>query len=230
MARKRFQRGQLLLRGTRNPVWVGRWREDVIENGCVRRIQRKEILGTKTDYPTRKLALRALEDRLADINHVSYQPKPVAKFAEFAEKWQRFVLPNLKPSSQPPIKSQLRKRLLPALGSVAMKDITGERVQSFLVDCDLNPKTIKNLIGTLRIMWNSAKAWGYVGHGPIQWACAARMGRACPTLLLTGGHQNASLTRQSHPTTRSSGSLLRPASDAERCALWTSRTSTSTAV
>ena len=167
MARRRYQRGGLILRGKKHPVWIGRWREDVIQNGTVKRVERWEPLGTKDDYPTRKLALRALEDRLTTINNPAYRPRPVAKFSEFAEKWQCLVLPNLKPSSQPPIRSQLRRHLLPALGSVAMKDFTGELVQSFVSDCDLNPKTIKNLVGTLRIMWNSARAWDYVSHDPF---------------------------------------------------------------
>src|SRR5271157_4539301 len=101
MARKRFQRGQLLLRGKRNPVWVGRWREDVIQDGQIQRVQRWETLGTKADYPTRKLALRALEDRLSIINNVSYRPPPVAKFSEFAKRWQEIVLSQHKPSTQP---------------------------------------------------------------------------------------------------------------------------------
>jgi len=168
MARKRFQRGRLILRGVRNPVWVGRWREDIIENGQIRRREVAEILGTKADYPTRKLALRALEGRLSPINNVSYRPRPVAKFSDFAEKWQRIVLPNLKPSSQPPMRSQVRKHLAPAFGQVAMKDLSGELVQSFITDCHRSPKTVHNLIATLRIMWNSAKAWGYVSHDPFE--------------------------------------------------------------
>src|ERR1039457_1649632 len=99
MARKRFQRGHLMLRGD---LWVGRWREDVIEDGKVRRVLGWHPLGTKSDYPTKKLALRALEDRLSVINNLSYRPRPVAKFSEFAEKWEKVVLPNLKPSSRPP--------------------------------------------------------------------------------------------------------------------------------
>jgi hypothetical protein len=74
MARRRFQRGQLLLRGKKRPVWVGRWREDIIENGQILRVQKCRILGSKADYPTRKLALRALEDQLADINKLAYRP------------------------------------------------------------------------------------------------------------------------------------------------------------
>ena len=61
----------------------------------------------------------------------------------------------------------VRKHLLPTFSTVAMKDFSGELVQSFIADCDRNPKTIKNLIGTLRIMWNSAKAWDYVSHDPF---------------------------------------------------------------
>ena len=167
MARRRFQRGQLVLRGKRSPVWVGRYREDIIRDGKIQRLEKWVILGTKTDYPTRKLALRALEDLLTDINNLSYRPRPVAQFSEFAKRWQEIVLSQHKPSTQPPIRSQLRKHLIPQLGNVAMKDITGELLQSFISDCDLSAKTVKNLVGTLRIMWNSAKAWGYVGHDPF---------------------------------------------------------------
>ena len=167
MARKRFQRGQLILRGRRHPVWVGRWREDVIRDGKIERVHMCETLGTKTDYPTRKLAQRALEDRLSTINNVSYRPRPVAKFSEFAARWQKIVLTQYKPSTQPPIRSQLRKHLIPKLGGLAMKDLTGELMQSFVSDCELSPKTVRNLVATLRIMWNSAKAWGYVGHDPF---------------------------------------------------------------
>jgi integrase len=30
-----------------------------------------------------------------------------------------------------------------------------------------NPKTVRNLIATLRMMWTSARAWGYVAHNPF---------------------------------------------------------------
>ena len=60
MARRRFQRGQLFEWGIDRKVWVGRWREDVIVDGKISRRQVKEIIGTRNDYPTRKLALRQL--------------------------------------------------------------------------------------------------------------------------------------------------------------------------
>src|SRR5271157_2028832 len=146
MARRRFQRGQLVLRGKRSPVWVGRYREDIIRGGKIERLEKWVILGTKTDYPTRKLALRALEDLLADINNLSYRPRPVAQFSEFAKRWQEIVLSQHKPSTQPPVCSQLRKHLIPRLGNVAMKDISGELLQSCISDCGLCAKTVQNLV------------------------------------------------------------------------------------
>lgn len=86
MARRRFQRGQLSVRGKKQRVWVARWREDVVlPDGGVRRPRRCEVLGTLKEYPTR-LAERALDQRLAEINSLTYQPRPTATFREFGSE------------------------------------------------------------------------------------------------------------------------------------------------
>ena len=88
----------MILRGTRQKKWVGKWREDVIEpSGRVRRIQRREVIGTKEEYPTRKLAQRALDQRLSDVNSLTYRARPTATFRDFATKWQNIVLTQHKP-------------------------------------------------------------------------------------------------------------------------------------
>ena len=120
-----------------------------------------------SDYPTRKLALRALEARLSTINSPTYRARPTATFAEFANRWDATVLSQHKPSTQSAIKSQLRRWLLPELGDCALKDLDGQRLQAFVSKRDCNSKTIRNLVATLRMMWNSARAWGYVAHNPF---------------------------------------------------------------
>jgi integrase len=171
MARRRYQKGSLI---ERNGMWIGLWRETVLEDGKPKRKLVWHPLGSRKEYPTERLALRALEQAVteAGINLITYRPKPIAKFSQFAESWQRKVLPNLKPSTQPPIRSQLRRHIVPLLGDVVLKDITEETLQTFVTTClaeprQCSPKTIKNLIATMRIMWNSAKVWGYVGHDPF---------------------------------------------------------------
>jgi hypothetical protein len=72
MARFRYQKGYVFLRGT---VWYGKYREDVVgKDGLVRRVQRRTPLGTKVQYPTKRLAERRLEQILSRINDPMYRP------------------------------------------------------------------------------------------------------------------------------------------------------------
>ena len=168
MARRRYQRGTIYIRGKRNPVWVARWRESVSgPNGEEIRVQRKEVLGTKRDFPTKRLAERELEARLSPINSLTYRGMRTASFAEFVAVWQNNALTQLKPSTQPPIRSQITKWLIPYFGKCGMKDIGGQMIQMFLQESKLSPKTCRNLVATMRMLWNSAKGWGYVMHDPF---------------------------------------------------------------
>ena len=172
MARKRYQRGQLLLKGKERKVWVARWREDIIRpDGSICRRRRSQVLGTAKEYPTRRLAERALEQTLSReaVNSVEYQPRPTATFREFATKWQKDVLSQLKPSTASADQSRLRKHLLPELGDLCMKDLTAQTIQAMIARKanSVSPKSLRNLIVLLRMMWNQAKAWGYVQHDPF---------------------------------------------------------------
>jgi hypothetical protein len=83
MARRRYQRGQL---SSIEGSWTARWREDIIaSNGEVRRVRRKETIGTVKEFPTKRLAQRELNRHLKDVNAENYRPRPQATFAEFAE-------------------------------------------------------------------------------------------------------------------------------------------------
>jgi hypothetical protein len=166
MARRRYQRGQLSsVKGS----WIARWREDIIaSNGKVRRVRRKETIGTVKQYPTKRLAQRELDRRLKEVNAEDYRPRPQATFAEFAERWMESVMKQHKPSSQSSEKSDLSRILVPHFGPMSLKDITAEAVQVFVTSLEGSPKTARNLICTMRIVWNKAKEWGYISHNPFQ--------------------------------------------------------------
>jgi len=168
MARRRYQNGTVFLRGTRNAVWVGQWRESVIgSDGQEKRVLRKEVLGTKQEFPTKRLAERELAAKLSPINSLTYRGLRAASFMEFSRTWLNNALPNMKPSSQGPINSQLTKWLVPHFGKCSMRDIGTLMVQEFLGGTKLSPKSKKNLLVTMQMMWNSAKKWGYVNHDPL---------------------------------------------------------------
>jgi Phage integrase, N-terminal SAM-like domain len=160
MARRRYQRGHLRLRGKRAKVWVAMWREDVIApDGTTRRIRKSEVLGTLKEYKTRRLAERALEQRLSDVNSLTYKPRPTATFSEFAKKWQTDVLSQHKRSTQSADKSRIRKHLDPELGTMCMKAISRELLQAFVARkaTILSAKSVRNLIALLGEMWVSSK-------------------------------------------------------------------------
>ena len=166
MARRRYQRGQL---SSVEGNWIARWREDIIASkGEVRRVRRKETIGTVKQYPTKRLAQRELDRRLQEVNAEDYRPRPQAIFAEFAERWMESVMKQHKPSSQSSEKSDLSRILVPHFGPMSLKDITAEAVQVFVTSLKGSPKTARNLICTMRIVWNKAKEWGYISHDPFQ--------------------------------------------------------------
>ena len=167
MARRRFQYGSVILR---SKTWYGKWREDEIQpDGTVKRVQKLEKLGTLKDYSTKRLAQRALEQKLTDINSLTYKPRPTATFQQFAERWQKDVLTQQKRSTQSAEKSRLRKHLIPDLGELAMKDITRETLQAFVARKakTLSPKSVRNLVALLREMWMQARTDGYSNVDPF---------------------------------------------------------------
>lgn len=164
LARRRYQGGSLYLM---NGKWYGRWREDEVREGEMYRVNRRVVLGTKADLPTRRLAQRVLDHRLSDINAPDYRPKPVATFGEFADQWAVSVLTQHKPSTQHALKSHLRNSLK-FFNHYPLKDIKPSLIQTFISRSKAAPKTTKNWLATLKMVWKTAKAWGYVDHNPFE--------------------------------------------------------------
>jgi integrase len=169
-------------------IWVGRWREDRIENGRTHRVRKTEVLGTLRDFRTKKLAQRELDRRLAKINDPHYRPSVVITLAEFFERWEEKELPNLKPSTATTIRSQIRRHLAPLLGDVQLSDLTAERIQGAIANVTRSyaPKTVRNLRATLQIVWRAAQAWGYVTHDAIAGVRVPRRGRVDRFFLSLG--------------------------------------------
>ncbi|HTQ59991.1 MAG TPA: site-specific integrase [Candidatus Solibacter sp.] len=164
MARRRYQKGWVLLRG-RNPVWVGRWREYVIgSDGEPECITRSVVLGSKSEIPTMRLALRRLEAYLWKINSLDYRPGRIATVAEFGVRWTETVLSQYKASSQKAALSHLQCHILPQLGSARLDQVGRETLQVFVtrLSRSISRKTIFNVVGTLSAMLRKAKEWGYL--------------------------------------------------------------------
>jgi integrase len=163
MARRRYQSGTLFQRGKRNKVWVGRWLEDEYRGDTRARVRKSAVLGTVKELPTRKLAMRELQRRLAEVNSLTYQPAHCITFRELALKWKNTILPTHKPSGQSAEKAHVA-HLTDFFGDMEARGITGEMVQRFVTQAATQhaPKYVRNMMITFRLIWKTAYDWGYV--------------------------------------------------------------------
>jgi len=165
MARRRYQKGRVFIRGVRKRVWVGRWREDEVQaDGSIRRIEKSQVLGPESELKTKKLAQRRLDSILARINAPEYRPGRVANLQEFAQRWQTEVLTHRKPSTVRSATSHIRFHILPYFGKKRLDEIGRETQQAFVtrLAATVSRKTLINVLGTLSAMLRTAKSWGYI--------------------------------------------------------------------
>ncbi len=164
LARKRYQTGSVFLRG-KNPVWIGRYRGAVIRpDGKVVRKRRSIVLGTKKEFPTKRLAERSFEQYLTRVNAIGYRPGRVTTLGDFIERWRTEVLSKQEPSSIRAVNSHLKCYIIPHLGQLRLDQLGVENQQSFVTrvaQAGVSRKTLLNVIGTLSSMLNTAKHWGY---------------------------------------------------------------------
>lgn len=165
MARRRYQTGRIFVRG-KLPVFVGRWRADVIQpDGTIRRRERSVVLGPVAELKTEKNARRSFEPILAEVNSPDYRPSKFAKFRDFADSWEAQILAHQKPSSVKAAKSHLKTYIRPWLGDVRLEEFTRQAQQNFVTRVSkrvsASRKYVLNILGTLSSMLRTAKAWGY---------------------------------------------------------------------
>jgi integrase len=62
------------------------------------------------------------------------------------------------------------KPLVDVLGGLELKEVTTEILLSMVTDHSkqgASPKTVKNIVATMRMLWIQVKAWGYATHDPF---------------------------------------------------------------
>lgn len=167
LARRRYQKGQILFSKSRQ-VWLGRYREDVIEaDGNIVRARPQIVLGTKKELPTQRLAARKLDEILSRINDYSYQPTRITTVAEFAKRWREEVLAKRKPSTVRSTHSHLNSHIIPHLGKLRLDQIGAENQQLF-VNNNLqgaSRKTVLNILSTLSSMLDHSEKLGLCRSG-----------------------------------------------------------------
>jgi integrase len=178
LMRRRYQKGTLLQRGKRELQWVGRWLEDEIRtDGTLHRRHKSAPLGAVNEL-TKRQARRELDKILAPINAGLRTTRHVITFTEFVERWKQDILIHHKASGQSSERAHISKWLVPAFGDIPIADIDIQTIQRSVTKWapKIAPKTVRNILATMRIIWKTARAWGYVTHNPFEGLMLPRRG------------------------------------------------------
>jgi hypothetical protein len=165
LARRRYQKGMVLLNQARQ-VWRGRYRKDIIQaDGSTVRNRPQIVLGTKKELPTQRLAVRKMDEFLSRINDCSHQPIRIATVEQFAKRFRAEVLSKRKPSTVRSAGSHFEAHILPQLGKLRLDQIGPENQQVFINSLEgASRKTVLNVLSTLSAMLSTAKNWGYAAR------------------------------------------------------------------
>ncbi len=170
VARRRFQKGSVFLNKTKT-LWLGLYAEYVLDSHGVEKRVRKQVVlcpvKTGERITSKREAQRLLQPHLDRVNSSLTLPdreRRNATFEKFAAIWEQDYLSLSKPSTQSGMRSYV-KRLKAAFGAKDMRRIDASDIQRLISSCTaegLDPKTIRNLWGTVRLIWDAALAQKYV--------------------------------------------------------------------
>src|ERR1700731_1599976 len=177
MARRGFQQGSLFQRGTRRKVWVARWWEDVIQtDGTLGRLRRSEVIGTVAEFPTRRLAMQVLSQRLGSINSGKARPQSVRTFGDFVkDDWTPVVLPTLKYATQKHYRYMLDVHLNPAFGQRQLRKLSN----------GLSWETVHHFKCGMSKILGAAEEWGYIAENVAQKTKLPRRQHGTERVVLT---------------------------------------------
>ena len=142
-----------------------KWYVDFSFNG-----QRYRLRSPEDSSNGAKAYEAVLRQRLAKGEDILKSIAPSPLFADFADKWMKtYVKSNNKHSELVTKQSAFNAHILPFLGRLALDKITAYKVEEFkakLLNKDLSPKTINNIISALRKCLNTAQAWDLLDKVP----------------------------------------------------------------
>jgi integrase len=115
-----------------------------------------------------------VEMREGGIFASSQRPKEYVKFKTVTDQYLADIVPNFKPASQSSITSII-ETLNQTFGQLPLNKIDTERIQQYVTGFQGSPKTLRNLLSVMRMVWRKARAWKYVKENPFEFLSLPRM-------------------------------------------------------
>jgi integrase len=167
--RKRYQQGSLTIekRKTGSDVWAYSWRESGPNNS---RVQRKRIIGTKQEYPTKSSALKAVEGLQLDINAeaVSSAPLTVAQVIAHYKDVELTDANSKTTRTKEVYRHQLDNVISPKWGSHRLSDVKPTAFEKWLNDMPVAPGTRYKTKGVMSVLFQHAMRYEWAATNPIR--------------------------------------------------------------
>jgi integrase len=158
MRHRRYQNGCLLKekRKAGPDVWVFRFRDG--------HVNRKEIIGTVEQFPTKSAAKKGCESLRANINRETRTPRTVG---ELVAHYQQHELPSKGPYTQEVYLGYLNTWISPKWEKLSLSDIHAVAVEMWLRDLPLAAGTRAKLRNLMHSVFNHAMRWEFFNRNPI---------------------------------------------------------------
>jgi len=161
--RQRYQSGSLFKerRRTGPAVWVFRWREDTPAG----RVNRKAILGTAEEYPTRSAALKAAEPLRRNAS--AGNPAVPVTVRQLVKHYTDNELPSKAHSTQRTVETSLNVWVVPRWGDFRLSDVRTVDVESWLRGLSLANATKAKVRNVIHAIFAHACRHEWLMRNPI---------------------------------------------------------------
>lgn len=165
--RRRFQAGAVRKRGTRSPVWEGRYYEPVLVAGKLKRVRRAVVLGLCSET-TKGEAKRKFQALIRPLNDGVHSPAQAMTFVDFCGRWKKEILENYRPSTRYFYEATLDRWITPHFRDWPLGDIKTPDVQHFVNRFrEYSQSVLKHLRATLSRLFATAVDWEYLARSPV---------------------------------------------------------------
>jgi len=169
LTRERYQQGSLTIerRNKGKTVWVYRWRET---DASGRMTHRKQIVGTKEQYPTKSAAMKAADGLRLDINAsaVSNSPLTVKQLIEHYTLIELADEANKTHRTKAVYKQHLDNHIVPKWGDERVGSIKAFAVEAWLKTFPHAPATKAKTRNILSAVYQHAVRYGWADRNPIR--------------------------------------------------------------
>ena len=160
--RERYQSGCLVRepRKAGPAVWIFRWRETRPEG----RVNRKVVVGTITQYPTKAAALKAVEALRVNVNTGTYTPITIH---QLATHYTQIELSTKAFSTSQVYGVYLKTWVLPQWGHIRPSDVRTVAVEQWLHSLPLADGSKAKVRNIMSVLFSHAIRYEWLSHNPI---------------------------------------------------------------